>query len=70
MITDISTLNRLGRWLCVMSIGVFGWCQGSHAAVWDGGGADENFSTPANWDTGSVPGAGDVAVFTSTSSKP
>lgn len=39
------------------------------AAVWDGGGADENGSTPENWSGDVMPTAADVLIFDSTSSK-
>ena len=41
---------------CVMG------CPKLHADVltWDGGGGDSNWATAANWDTDSVPGAGDT----------
>ena len=35
--------------------------------VWDGGGADSNWTTEANWVGDVAPGAGDVAVFDGTS---
>jgi hypothetical protein len=34
--------------------------------TWTGGGADTNWGTGANWDSGSVPAAADTAMFTST----
>ena len=37
--------------------------------TWDGGGATNNWSEAANWSGGTVPGAGDVAVFDGTSTK-
>jgi len=40
------------------------------AAIWDGGGIDQNASTAANWSGDSVPLTTDVAIFDSTSSKP
>ncbi len=39
------------------------------AAVWDGGGADNNASTAANWSGDRVPDATDYAIFDRTSSK-
>jgi hypothetical protein len=39
------------------------------AAIWDGGGADNNASTAANWSGDVAPVATDVAVFDSTSNK-
>ena len=43
----------------------------SKAAVitWDGGGADNNWSTAANWSTDTVPGSGDTVTFDGTSVK-
>ncbi|MCB8967384.1 MAG: Ig-like domain-containing protein [Ardenticatenaceae bacterium] len=40
-----------------------------NAAIWDGGGSDNNASTAANWSGDTVPATSDVAVFDSTSSK-
>jgi uncharacterized Zn-binding protein involved in type VI secretion len=37
--------------------------------TWDGGGADNNWSTPENWSTDLVPGSSDSVVFDGTSSK-
>ncbi|MCM8795027.1 MAG: hypothetical protein NC819_04415 [Candidatus Omnitrophica bacterium] len=37
--------------------------------TWDGGGADNNWNTAANWSSNSIPGSGDTARFDSTSSK-
>ncbi|HLE58275.1 MAG TPA: hypothetical protein VJA85_01370 [Candidatus Limnocylindria bacterium] len=37
--------------------------------TWDGGGADNNWSTAANWSSNLVPGAADTAVFNATSTK-
>ena len=37
--------------------------------TWDGGGADNNWSTGANWSTDSVPATGDDVVFDGTSTK-
>ncbi|MDH5729887.1 MAG: hypothetical protein OEZ58_12905, partial [Gammaproteobacteria bacterium] len=37
--------------------------------VWDGGGPNNNWSSPNNWSTNSVPGPTEVAVFTSLSAK-
>ncbi len=37
--------------------------------VWDGGGADNNFSTAANWEGDIVPGTLNYIVFSSTSGK-
>jgi hypothetical protein len=37
--------------------------------TWDGGGADSLWSTAGNWTGDAVPGAGDIAVFDSTSAK-
>jgi CSLREA domain-containing protein len=36
---------------------------------WDGGGADNNWNTAANWSEDSVPATSDTVVFNSTSSK-
>ena len=33
--------------------------------IWDGGGADANWNTAANWSTDVVPGVADVAIFNS-----
>lgn len=35
--------------------------------TWTGAGMSGNFSDPANWDTGAVPGRSDIAVFDGTS---
>jgi len=37
--------------------------------TWDGGGADNNWNTPANWSSDLVPGVGDTVVFDGTSVK-
>lgn len=37
--------------------------------TWDGGGADNNASTAANWSSDTAPVAGDLVVFDSTSTK-
>lgn len=37
--------------------------------VWDGGGADNNFSTAANWENDTLPSSGDYIIFNSTSGK-
>jgi len=37
--------------------------------VWDGGGSTNNWTEAANWSGDIVPGAGDIAVFNSTSVK-
>jgi hypothetical protein len=47
--------SRLARW--------------RYAAVWDGGGVDNNGSTAANWSGNSVPLGADVVIFDATSSK-
>ena len=39
------------------------------SVAWDGGGADEKWSTAANWSGDSVPGVNDHVVFDSTSGK-
>ncbi len=39
------------------------------AYTWDGGGADNNWSTCANWTTDFCPGASDTATFNGTSTK-
>lgn len=41
-------------------------CSSLHAAVvtWDGGGGDTNWTTGANWDSGSVPSANDTVNIT------
>lgn len=48
-----------------LALGVF--LRGSHVfaatATWDGGGADNNFSTAANWSGDAVPQDGDVLEF-------
>ncbi len=41
----------------------------AYAITWDGGGADNNWSTPENWDTDMIPTAGDDVIFNGTSSK-
>jgi len=38
--------------------------------VWDGGGTDNNWNTPANWSGDTVPGENDDVVFNDTSNKP
>jgi len=38
-------------------------------ATWDGGGADNNWSTLANWTNDVLPGANDDAIFDNTSIK-
>ncbi|MBL8026819.1 MAG: hypothetical protein JNL74_10440, partial [Fibrobacteres bacterium] len=42
---------------------------GVHPMTWDGGGADNNWSTAANWYGNAVPGAGDTVYFNGISSK-
>ena len=37
--------------------------------TWDGGGADTNWSTPANWSSDTLPVAGDTVTFNATSTK-
>ena len=37
--------------------------------TWDGGGADNNWSTPANWSSDTLPIAGDTVTFNGTSTK-
>lgn len=37
--------------------------------TWDGGGADNKWSTPGNWSADTIPGANDKAVFDSTGKK-
>jgi alpha-tubulin suppressor-like RCC1 family protein len=45
--------------------------QFSFAAItWDGGGADNNWSSALNWSSDSVPLAADTVIFDGTSSKP
>ncbi|MEI6437537.1 MAG: hypothetical protein WCO69_02160 [Candidatus Omnitrophota bacterium] len=39
------------------------------AKTWDGGGADNNWSTPANWSGNTVPGTNDSITFDNTSVK-
>ncbi len=39
------------------------------ALTWDGGGADNNWSTCANWTTDTCPAAGDTVTFNGTSTK-
>lgn len=41
----------------------------SSTAVWDGGGADNNWSTAANWTLDTVPAGSDTATFNATSTK-
>jgi hypothetical protein len=38
--------------------------------TWDGGGADNNWSTAANWSSDTLPVAGDTVTFNGTSTKP
>ena len=56
--------NRLecsiGVWLCVLGATVL------RAATWNGGGADNNWSTADNWG-GTLPAAGEALVFNGTS---
>jgi hypothetical protein len=37
--------------------------------TWDGGGADNNWTTAANWTSDTTPGSGDTAIFDGTSTK-
>ncbi len=37
--------------------------------VWDGGGADNNWNTAANWNPDRIPTATDLVIFNGTSSK-
>jgi len=39
------------------------------ALTWDGGGADNNWTTCANWSSDTCPGSGDALTFNSTSTK-
>ena len=41
----------------------------TYAATWDGGGADNNWSTCANWSLDTCPGSSDTVVFDGTSTK-
>jgi len=47
--------------------------KNNHAAAlaltWDGGGADNNWTTCANWSSDTCPGSGDALTFNSTSTK-
>ena len=58
-----------GQWCSVARIAA-GLLAGLLAArapaaqkVWTGGGADDNLSTPANWEDGAAPASGDILVF-------
>src|SRR5215813_14530290 len=37
--------------------------------TWDGGAADNNWSSPLNWSGDVIPGPGDIAIFDATSTK-
>ncbi|MBD3271792.1 MAG: hypothetical protein GF384_04550, partial [Elusimicrobia bacterium] len=66
-----SVMNILKKITLVVFF-IIGYCSVLFAATltWDGGGIDENWSTPANWDLNYVPGPLDEAVFDDTSNKP
>lgn len=57
--------------LLLIIAAVFGIVGVAKAAAytWDGGGADNNWSTCANWSTDTCPVAGDTVTFNSTSTK-
>jgi hypothetical protein len=42
------------------------WTFGRTAAVWDAGGADNNWSTAANWNIDTVPTANEIVIFDAT----
>src|SRR5678810_938070 len=48
----------------------YGWAFSAPANfTWIGAGSDNNWSTGANWQGGSAPGAGDTAAFSNVSIK-
>lgn len=52
----------------VVGLGVFSWvfASASHAATWDGGGADSNWATALNWNPDTAPVANDILLFGGT----
>lgn len=53
----------------LLAVLVNGGIANAATRTWDGGGADNNWSTAANWSSDTVPGSGDLAVFDGTSTK-
>ncbi len=61
----------IGLFALVATLTPASWPQRALAAslTWDGGGADNNWSTCANWTTDICPVAGDTVTFNATSTK-
>lgn len=63
------TKTGSGQWCSVARIagGLLAGLLAARASaaqkVWTGGGADDNLSTPANWEDGAAPVSGDILVF-------
>jgi len=53
----------------VDSLGNTNWTITGCRPIWIGGGADNNWSTPENWQTGKVPSETDSVIFDATSTK-
>ena len=63
------TKTGSGQWCSVARIaggllaGLLAVRASAAQKVWTGGGADDNLSTPANWEDGAAPASGDILVF-------
>ena len=63
------TKTGSGQWCSVARIaggllaGLLAVRASAAQKVWTGGGADDNLSTPANWEDGAAPVSGDILVF-------
>ncbi len=57
------------RCLLPLSVLVFSICAYPATRTWDGGGADANWQTAANWSTDVAPAAGDDLVFPATAAQ-
>ena len=65
------TLSSAAFYAAVLSLFLIAQTLCANAAVrtWDGGGADNNWSTAANWGTDTVPTSADNVIFDATSTK-
>ena len=70
----VSDIARSAEWIAyeyanMNAPATYATFSSSLTKVWDGGGADNNWSTAGNWNDNAVPGASDIVMFDGTSSK-
>jgi hypothetical protein len=67
LVRRIAMSNRARLLAAAFAAALLGSPAFGASVTWDGGGADENWSTPGNWSGDTVPGTGDSVVVDGTS---